>query len=162
MLRGGAAELNFPPKIFIGLIYCNYAAHEHVGGGFAAFGSQVVSLCSESAESDRIDYYALSIHYLRVVEPACIPSSPKPAPGAPPSSARCNTAQHTPSATAHSQRSGLYINMTALTRPLAAGGGVLGALGVSGVVVPVGDVLFGRCARYLRPTRPLSSRGRAV
>ena len=78
LAQGGPAELNLSPKIFIGLIYCNYAAHEHVGVGFAAFGSQVVSLCSESAESDRIDYYALSIHYLRVVEPACVPSSPNP------------------------------------------------------------------------------------
>ena len=78
LAQGRPAELNLSPKIFIGLIYGNYGAHEHLGGAFANFGSQVGFLCSESAESDRIDYYALSIHYLRVVEPACVPSSPKP------------------------------------------------------------------------------------
>ena len=34
----GPAELNFPPKIFIGLIYSNYGAHEHLGGAFSNFG----------------------------------------------------------------------------------------------------------------------------
>ena len=47
-----------------------------------------------------------------------------------------------PCATAQSQRSGLQINTTADARPLAAGGGVLGALGLSGVVVPVEGVLL--------------------
>ena len=42
---GGPGELNFPPKIFIGLIYCKYGAHEHLGGAFATFGSQDVVLC---------------------------------------------------------------------------------------------------------------------
>ena len=78
LAQGGPAELNLSPKIFIGLIYCKHGAHEQVGAVFATFGSQVVFLCSESAESDRIDYYALPIHYLRVVEPACVPSSPNP------------------------------------------------------------------------------------
>ena len=41
----GPAELIFPPKIFIGLIYCKYGAHEHLGGAFATFGSQDVVLC---------------------------------------------------------------------------------------------------------------------
>ena len=76
---GARAELKFPAQIFIGYIDCSYGAHEHIGGVFAKSGSQVlVCLCSESAESDRIDYYALPIHYLRVVEPACVPSSPNP------------------------------------------------------------------------------------
>ena len=51
----GPAELISPPKIFIGLIYGNYGAHEHLGGAFANFGSQVGFLCSDCAESDRID-----------------------------------------------------------------------------------------------------------
>ena len=52
-----------------------------------------------------------------------------------------------PCATAQSQRSGLYINTTALTRPLAAGCGVLGALGLSGAVASGGPVLFGGVRR---------------
>ena len=78
------------------------------------------------------------------------PQTPCPEPGrvpAPTPALTQRSIRHTPSAAAHSQRSGLYINTTALTRPLAAGGGVLGALGLSGVVVSVGDVLFGRCVR---------------
>ena len=45
----GPAELNFPPKIFISLIYSNYGAYEHLGGAFANFGSQVGFLCSDCA-----------------------------------------------------------------------------------------------------------------
>ena len=71
----GPAELIFPPKIFIGLIYGNYGAHEHLGGAFANFGSQVGFLCSESAESDRIDYYALTSDHVRLMAHACVPSS---------------------------------------------------------------------------------------
>ena len=55
LAQEGPAELIFPPKIFIGYIYCNYGAHEHLGGAFANFGSQVGFLCSDCAESDRID-----------------------------------------------------------------------------------------------------------
>ena len=41
LAQEGPGELIFPPKIFIGYIYCNYGAHEHLGGAFANFGSQV-------------------------------------------------------------------------------------------------------------------------
>ena len=71
----GPAELIFPPKIFIGLIYSNYGAHEHLGGAFANFGSQVGFLCSDCAESDRIDYYALTSDHVRLMAHACVPSS---------------------------------------------------------------------------------------
>ena len=74
--QGGVAELNFPPKIFIGLIYCRYGAHEHLGGAFANFGSQVGFLCSDCAESDRIHYYALTSGHVRLMAPVCVPSSP--------------------------------------------------------------------------------------
>ena len=73
--QGGPAELIFPPKIFIGYIYCNYGAHEHLGGAFANFGSQVGFLCSDCAESDRIDYYALTSDHVRLMAHACVPSS---------------------------------------------------------------------------------------
>ena len=71
----GPAELNFPPKIFIGLIYSNYGAHEHLGGAFSNFGSQAAFLCSESAESDRIDYHALTSDHVRLMAHACVQSS---------------------------------------------------------------------------------------
>ena len=71
----GPAELISPPKIFIGLIYGNYGAHEHLGGAFANFGSQVGFLCSDCAESDRIDYYALTSDHVRLMAHACVPSS---------------------------------------------------------------------------------------
>ena len=75
LAQEGPAELISPPKIFIGYIYCNYGAHEHLGGAFANFGSQVGFLCSESAESDRIDYYALTSDHVRLMAHACVPSS---------------------------------------------------------------------------------------
>ena len=80
LAQGGPAELKFPAQIFIGYIYCNYGAHEHLGGAFANFGSQVGFLCSDCAESDRIDYYyyALAIDYVLAVQPASVPSSPNP------------------------------------------------------------------------------------
>ena len=73
--QGGPAELISPPKIFIGLIYGNYGAHEHLGGAFANFGSQVGFLCSDCAESDRIHYYALTSDHVRLMAHACVPSS---------------------------------------------------------------------------------------
>ena len=75
LAQEGPAELIFPPKIFIGLIYGNYGAHEHLGGAFANFGSQVGFLCSDCAESDRIDYYALTSDHVRLMAHACVPSS---------------------------------------------------------------------------------------
>ena len=75
LAQGGAAELKFPAQIFIGYIYCNYGAHEHLGGAFANFGSQVGFLCSDCAESDRIDYYALTSDHVRLMAHACVPSS---------------------------------------------------------------------------------------
>ena len=71
----GPAELIFPPKIFIRYIYCIYGAHEHLGGAFANFGSQVGFLCSDCAESDRIDYYALTSDHVRLMAHACVQSS---------------------------------------------------------------------------------------
>ena len=67
LAQEGPAELISPPKIFIGYIYCNYGAHEHLGGAFANFGSQVGFLCSDCAESDRIDYYALTSDHVRLM-----------------------------------------------------------------------------------------------
>ena len=75
LAQGGPAELKFPAQIFIGYIYCNYGAHEHLGGAFANFGSQVGFLCSDCAESDRIDYYALTSDHVRLMAHACVPSS---------------------------------------------------------------------------------------
>ena len=76
LAQGGPAELKFPAQIFIGYIYCNYEAHEHPGVAFAIFGSQVGFLCSDCAESDRIHYYALTSGHVRLMAPACVPSSP--------------------------------------------------------------------------------------
>ena len=75
LAQGGPAELKFPAQIFIGYIYCNYCAHGHLGGAFANFGSQVGFLCSDCAESDRIDYYALTSDHVRLMAHACVPSS---------------------------------------------------------------------------------------
>ena len=75
LAQGRPAELNLSPKIFIDLIYCKYGAHEHLGGAFANFGSQVGFLCSDCAESDRIDYYALTSDHVRLMAHACVPSS---------------------------------------------------------------------------------------
>ena len=75
LAQEGPAELIFPPNFFIGLIYSNYGAHEHLGGAFANFGSQVGFLCSDCAESDRIDYYALTSDHVRLMAHACVPSS---------------------------------------------------------------------------------------
>ena len=75
LAQEGPAELIFPPKIFIGYIYCNYGAHEHLGGAFANFGSQVGFLCSDCAESDRIDYHALTSDHVRLMAHACVTSS---------------------------------------------------------------------------------------
>ena len=46
-----------------------------LGGAFANFGSQVGFLCSDCAESDRIDYYALTSDHVRLMAHACVPSS---------------------------------------------------------------------------------------
>ena len=86
----GPAELISPPKNFIGLICGNYGAHEHLGGAFANFGSQVGFLCSDCAESDRIDYYALTSDQpcapngarlrAKPVDSPCTPALPAPSP----------------------------------------------------------------------------------
>ena len=75
LAQEGPAELKFPAQIFIGYIDCSYGAHEHLGGAFANFGSQVGFLCSDCAESDRIDYYALTSDHVRLMAHACVTSS---------------------------------------------------------------------------------------
>ena len=75
LAQEGPAELKFPAQIFIGYIDYSYGAHEHLGGAFANFGSQVGFLCSDCAESDRIDYYALTSDHVRLMAHACVPSS---------------------------------------------------------------------------------------
>ena len=77
LAQEGPAELKFPAQIFIGYIDCSYGAHEHLGGAFANFGSQVGFLCSDCAESDRIHYYALTSGHVRLMAPACVPSPPR-------------------------------------------------------------------------------------
>ena len=75
LAQEGPAELKFPAQIFIGYIDCSYGAHEHLGGAFANFGSQVGFLCSDCAESDRIDYHALTSDHVRLMAHACVTSS---------------------------------------------------------------------------------------
>ena len=75
LAQEGPAELKFPAQIFIGYIDYSYGAHEHLGGAFANFGSQVGFLCSDCAESDRIDYHALTSDHVRLMAHACVQSS---------------------------------------------------------------------------------------
>ena len=55
LAQGGAVELKFPGKNFFRSIPSNYGPYKHPGAVFANFGAQVGFLCSDCAESDRID-----------------------------------------------------------------------------------------------------------
>ena len=75
LAQGGAVELKFPGKNFFRSIPSNYGPYKHPGAVFANFGSQVGFLCSDCAESDRIDYHALTSDHVRLMAHACVTSS---------------------------------------------------------------------------------------